>query len=703
MNNRLSRLLFAIPFFLPAIWRLLQEGTAQPIGLLSDFTVGLVAVLLALLSPLLLRIPLVLIWALFQLASHELYAAMQRLPSWQDIFYLFDPTFVKNSTAGFHLASPLLVALMLLSAAFACWIPLQRPKTGFLVKGFALALALVMVHGSLSQNAKEQSLAARYNPLQWLITDALSTPLHTGQKAVPLAELPVGLRQVDLSGEPLLHKGRAKNVLIVVMEGITGLYYPEIRAAMGVEPGPFEMKGLAENTRKAMLIPDFVTHSHQTIRGLYSILCGDVSELSFKTPKAIDLLGMPEQAKECLPAQMAKNGWETHFLQGANLTFMSKDRVMANVGFQEVHGKEWFPDPEEISFEWGVIDSAFFKGARKYISDLQAKNNPWLLTLLTVGTHQPFSVPDAVAAQYPSRKDAAVATLDKAVAQFLKGLKRDGVLDDTLVIITSDESHGHELAEWVCSWGIGVILAPEQEQLPRIQQGTFALMDIAASVLDYFRLDIPPLVIGRSFFRDYHAVPREMVAYTAGKLRWHTSQDLRYECTPEDGCLVGKAKSLLGFPPEGLAVDTENRAPQLYAEAWTLDNKLIEGRQTRLLQFASGEIRNLPEKIRDEWADNLVGAQYLDFPANSKVHVSIRIKAVQAQQDGLQLKLSLRQWEQPVLDIPFTDFPLLHAGEETTLEFDFENPEARMAFSFHLTGEGIQSAIQIDEFNVTVI
>jgi hypothetical protein len=702
MKNRLSLLFLGIPFFLPAIWRLAQERVTQPIGLLSDIALGLFALLLAQLCPSWLRVPVILLWTIFQATAHELYAAMHRLPCWQDIHYFLDPTFIKNSTAGFHLASPSLVALILLSSALACFIPLQRPKTGYLVKGIALGLFLLMIHGSLSHNTKEQSLAERYNPLHWFISETLAKRLQPEQKPVQLAELPVGLTQIDMNGAPLIKKGQAKNVLIVVMEGISGIYYPEIRETFGAEPGPFEMNGLAANTKNAMLIPDFVTHSHQTIRGLYSILCGDLSELSFKTPKAIDLLEYPEQAQECLPAQMVKNGWETHFLQGANLIFMSKDRVMPNIGFQEVHGNEWFAGSEEDSFEWGVTDSTFFTGARKYIAGLQAKKQPWMLTLLTVGTHQPYSVPDDVADQYPSRKDAAVAMLDKAVSRFIKSLKRDGVLDDTLVIITSDESHGHELAEWVSSWGIGVVLAPEQKQLPRIKQGTYALMDMTASILDYFNLNIPASVIGRSFFRDY-ADPREMVAYTAGKLRWHTSKDLLYECTPEDGCLVGKAKSLLGNPPEDLAVDKENRGPWLFAAASTMDNKLIAGREKRLLKFASGEIRNLPEKIRDEWADNLVGAQYLDFPANSKVHVSILVKAIQAQANGVQLKLSLRQWEQLVTDISYSDFPLLYADEEALFEFDFDNPEVREAFSFHLTGEGIQSAIQIKEFNVTIL
>ena len=45
------------------------------------------------------------------------------------------------------------------------------------------------------------------------------------------------------------------------------------------------------------------------------------------------------------------------------------------------------------------------------------------------------------------------------------------------------------------------------------------------------------------------------------------------------------------------------------------------------MHFADGDIRDLPEKQPHEWIDNVIGAQYLDFPKGSKVQVSIRLKA----------------------------------------------------------------------------
>ena len=703
MKNRFLLALSAVPFFLPIIWRLLEQGFTQPIGLLSDGGIGLLVWVAFLLSPRWMRVVLVVLWAMFQITALELLATMQRFPTRHDVQYLFDAEFVKNTTAGFNILSPIKAGAMLAAALLCAFLPAPRPEWQRLASGLVLGLFFFAGHALLSQETADAGIATRYNPLHWFVRGSVATVFRPAPIVLTESDLPDGMRHTDLAGSPLLGKGRARNVLIVIMEGIPGLYYPEIRHAMGVESKALVMEGLVANTGSAMLIPDFVDHGAQTIRGLYAILCGDFNKLSSKTPKAFELSPGSERAESCLPAQMAKNGWSTHYLQGAGLAFMGKDRVMPIVGFQHVHGSEWFTVPDSYPFEWGASDPAFFKGAHQYIADLRAAGDPWMLTLLTVGTHQPYAdASEAVAARYPNRRDAAVAMLDQAVAAFLDGLAKDGVLKDTLVIVTSDESHGSALADWMSSWGTGIVMAPEQDRLPRIKGGTFGLVDMSASVLDYLGLAIPPAIIGRSFFRDY-AKPREMVSNTGGKLRWNTHDNLRYECTADSiRCRVGKADSLLGFTPVPLELDNEESAPLFFARAAVLDNKLIAAGGPQLMRFANGEIRRLPEKVVNEWSENIVGAQYLDFPEKSKTHVSMRIKAVEAGDDGIQLKLNLRQYEHLVTDISYPPFPLLHTGEVTEIAFDFDNHKERRAFSFHLFGEGRDAAVKIEEFNVTV-
>ena len=687
--------------FLPAVARLAGSGLAEPVGLLSDLALGGLVFCLALAAPAWLRVVLVLLWALFQATAVELFAAMQRLPTWQDLHYLADAEFMRASTAGLKLARPVFVGLQLLAALALCVLPARLVRPPLLGRGLLVLLAVLLVQGPVSRHFDEQPVAARYNPLHWFVEDALLSLLREEPGPMGVEALPPTLRALDLDGDRLIGAGRAKNVLIVVLEGATGLYHPEIRRAMGVGLESFDMSELARATARGMLIPDFTVHSHQTIRGLYAALCGDFSKLSWDTPKAFELLADPARAEQCLPARLADQGWSTHFLQGAGLQFMGKDKVMPAIGFGEVHGSEWFTEPNPFPFEWGASDEVFFRGARQYVKRLQDGKKPWLLTLLTVGTHQPYAVPDALAARYPSRKIATVAEMDRTVAAFIDGLRRDGVLEDTLVIVTSDESHGSDLADWVSSWGLGIVLAPEQEQLPRVKNGGYGLVDLSASVLDYLGLDIPAATVGRSLFRDYQTA-RDMVSYTGSKLRWVTADGLRYECTDNGSCRVGAAASILGNAPADFHRDRQGGGALIFPIARTLDNRLTAGQATRTLQFASGELRSLPEKVTNEWNDNLIGAQYLDFPARSTVHVSVRVKAVRAAAEGINLNLRIKQWEIDTNDIPFANFPVLHAGDEGRVEFSFYNVKRRQSFSFFLVGEGRDAQVRLDDFSIRV-
>ena len=704
LKEKYKFFLLFIPFCLPVIWRLMRHGLAEPIGLLSDLSVFAIAFLLAWSAPHWLRIILLSVWAIAQGMANELLTAMHRLPTWQDVVFVMDPNFIKNSIGGIHLefSDPFAATSIVMITLLLFFIPVQRANLKDFGKGMLIVILLFTGHALFSRAYENQSIVSRYNSLHWFIADAITTPFRPELPSLSEADLAVDHRKADLEGKPLVEKGRAKNILIVILEGIPGLYNPEIRDALKSPPPDTEMPHLTEATAEAMLIPDFVAHSHQTIRGLYSILCGDFSKFSFDTPKAVEIQNHPERSRNALPAILVRNGFSTHYLQAAGLTFMGKDRFMPAIGFQHVHGSEWFTDPEPYPFEWGATDPTFFKGARKYINNLEAEGKPWMLTLLTVGTHQPYAVPEEIAAKYPSRKAAIISILDQSVAKFIKDLRKDGILDDTLVIVTSDESHGSTIAEWICSWATAIVMVPEKTNLPRIKKGTYGLVDITASILDYLGIAIPQTVIGRSFFRDYDR-PREMVSYTASRLRWLNEKGIRYECKRDGTCLAGPATSLLGSPSEPLVQAERKEGEWFLALAKVLDHSVASPSKTQTYKFDSAKIHNLPEKVTNEWSENLTGAQYLDFPAGSKVDVSIRVRAIKASPDGVRLKLTLRQWEQQIKHIPYPAFPMLNKdGEEARVTFAFHNDKAQQSFSFHLTGEGKDAQARIEEFTVTV-
>src|SRR5690606_8424739 len=129
---------------------------------------------------------------------------------------------------------------------------------------------------------------------EWLAGDDADTP-------PPLA----GLARLDLDGRKLLDApGRARNVLIVALERIPGAYVGVNRAALNGSYREDLMPRLSAWAERGMNTPDYVLHSHQTIRGLYAMLCGDYDKLDNGTPKGIEMLTQNQRNRACLPAQM---------------------------------------------------------------------------------------------------------------------------------------------------------------------------------------------------------------------------------------------------------------------------------------------------------------------------------------------------------------------------------------------------------------
>jgi hypothetical protein len=147
------------------------------------------------------------------------------------------------------------------------------------------------------------------------------------------------------------------------------------------------------------------------------------------------------------------------------------------------------------------------------VEELRAGGRPWFLTLLTVGTHYPFNIPaDYTAATGTSDEERAFTYQDEAVGAFMAALHESRALEETLVLIVSDESAGvargvDDLTRLLSqAWGYLAAITPSGERL-RLESPILQA-DISLSVLDYVGLgDRSAGFAGRSLFRRY-AAPR---------------------------------------------------------------------------------------------------------------------------------------------------------------------------------------------------
>jgi hypothetical protein len=346
---------------------------------------------------------------------------------------------------------------------------------------------------------------------------------------------------------------------------------------------------------------------------------------------------------------------------------MSKDRFMSAAGFRQVLGREYFRY-QHVPFGWGPDDRAFFEQAADFIVDLDRKANPWLVTLLTVGTHHPGAVPDEFASAFSSRKEAAVAYLDRALAEFYQRLDESGILDDTLLFFTCDESHGVTGQPYGRFWGLAVVHAPESRGI--VNPGVFGLIDVPRSILDYLGLDGPAGGRAtRSIFR-----------------RYETERPILFESYFSER--KGLASRLLD---DGRVEVLQSANGELFSAAYT--RRLMSGREGQELAqvmqagraaadaplFGRGATER--EYLLLQENEFLIGpargkvlstGQYLDIPAGTSVTVDLETAVAPQAKDDAGVRLILRLMKEgEKMPLPEVAIPILKGGDVLRLSFSF--------------------------------
>nr|WP_231703896.1 sulfatase-like hydrolase/transferase [Arthrobacter sp. zg-Y179] len=148
----------------------------------------------------------------------------------------------------------------------------------------------------------------------------------------------------------------------------------------------------------------------------------------------------------CLGDVLARHGYTSVFLGGANSSFAAKDIFLSSHGYSEQKGlADWRSagEPEEnFRSDWGLSDARLMAHAKDRIDALHAEaeatGQPFNLSLLTLDTHKPAHVFDYcnVDTQYT---DISVFSCSMTqVAGFVDHMKEKGYLDDTAVVIMGD-------------------------------------------------------------------------------------------------------------------------------------------------------------------------------------------------------------------------------------------------------------------------
>lgn len=632
-----------------------------------------------------------LILVLVSFAMFEFVSVFDSLYALSHAGFLADATFLEGS--GRHLQHPFFFVFMVTSsivAATLAQVPAGRSWWSGL--GVVLAtsvLAQIVLPISPEDDEWRQRHAVQANlAAVWPSGDTRADrPVSASIREVFRSDLG-GVRWVDpIQGRP--------NVILIMIEGASGAYLPSIDGAdeMG---GDTTMPKLDALSKNHVLFSHVVAHQRQTNRGEYAVLCGDYPKL------VTDQSKMTEQvygsAHRCLPALFKEAGYATVYIQSAPLGFMLKDQFMRKAGFDELIGDSWFRRSYART-DWGVDDKAFFEQAAQRVVELHRADQPFFATLLTVGTHHPYTFPESYApAGVTSQQARAFRWADDALAEFVAQLEQEGILRDTIVIITSDESAGMTKASTSAqrllsqSWSFVLVMLPEPRTM-RVD-ALYGHVDLALSLTDLLGFEHSGTrFVGRSLFRRYEA-PRRLFGgntYARKVIMWEPSGSAVYCDETFRDCTRATSDGPFG-PVIGIRTPS-SRTRRLVQEVARLTRSGRDDMTSfpAIALLSEGDVL-VPAK---DGKKLILGGQYLSTPSDTVVRVDFDLEVngepgaiVQLHQDVFMNG-----------HVIFERKRQLDAGDVWQLSYSFGTPQASSHLVVQLyarTVAGVETAIRFD-------
>lgn len=283
------------------------------------------------------------------------------------------------------------------------------------------------------------------------------------------------------------------NVLMIVLESVRhdalGAYQAEPQAKPSVTPFIDEF---ASNSQVAEHAYTTIPHTSKALVGIY---CGTFPRFNPEITEALPGgLSIP-----CLPKLLARAGYASAHFQTAPAKFENRDQLLQNMGFSHFTTQESFLDGGWERFGYlGLDDYAMIEPAIDWMRHQKGEGRPFFASMLTISTHHPYASPGNIK-PVSSHQEAHAAYLialnhtDSMLKNFFAQLEKNGLLQNTIVIITGDHGEGFgehgQIAHNGTAYEEGmriplIIRMPHPDFQPTTIKGLRQHVDIAPTLLD---------------------------------------------------------------------------------------------------------------------------------------------------------------------------------------------------------------------------
>lgn len=217
-----------------------------------------------------------------------------------------------------------------------------------------------------------------------------------------------------------------KNVVVIVLESFTANLVGSIGGREGVTPNLDYWMG------EGVSFTNCYSSGDRSDRGLTTLYTGYPALPERRLLSHAQKL----EAVPNLYRNAKKQGYHTSFHYGGNIDFANLRLLFTSGKVDDLVTGEDLDDDLDRG-KWGVHDGDMY---HVFLKQLQTEKQPFLSTLYTLSSHEPFDIPTVSFTSDSFRIMKAVYYADSCFGSFMNQLKKTDLWGNTLVVVTAD--HG---------------------------------------------------------------------------------------------------------------------------------------------------------------------------------------------------------------------------------------------------------------------
>ncbi|MGY2438732.1 LTA synthase family protein [Pseudomonas sp. SDO52101_S400] len=297
---------------------------------------------------------------------------------------------------------------------------------------------------------------------------------------------------------------RKPNIVLVTIESLSAKYLGSNGDGRNLTPNLDALR------KQSLYFNNFYATGTRTDRGLEAITLAIPPTPGRSIVKRIGR----ESGFASLGQQLSAVGYDSVFVYGGRGYFDNMNAFFSGNGYRVVDQSS--VDESEIHFKnaWGMADEDLYKQTLKLADADYAKQQPFLLQLMTTSNHRPYTYPDnRIDIKSGNGRDGAVKYTDYAIGQFLAQAREKPWFDNTIFIFVADHTAGSAGKEDlpITNYQIPLFIYAPKLIEARENAQLASQIDLAPTLLGLLNLDYQSTFFGRNLLQDNPLPPRVVV------------------------------------------------------------------------------------------------------------------------------------------------------------------------------------------------